>query len=389
MTATALATETRSIFNTLLRRQPFETTSEVTIKGTPYLAVALDNGNDAGKLVMLDRGGQLRSIRVPTAHVVARRIQGGTGETTYRLGDGTPYWIGEAALRNEGRALPVGPTPQRLADPRQRQFIAACVVELLIAAGYEPGAYTLALGFAIPNTEIVRESESSDKMVVSVETRDALREHLRGASWTIERTDARGETHATWTLTIGQLVPQAQSLGTFVCWSKTPGGKNVTDYDAVSVLDIGGGDIHQTDIYIKPYRMSTQRLGDGTIDIARGLKGLLPKAGLNDVTAQHTLVTRKALISGKLQDVTREVQEAIAMYGQDLIGTILPVLQQTRRFVLLTGGGIILLNGALTQRLKAAGKVEGQDYLLIPEELAAQLNAVGALFGVLFAASRR
>jgi hypothetical protein len=67
----------------------------------------------------------------------------------------------------------------------------------------------------------------------------------------------------------------------------------------------------------------------------------------------------------------------------------LPVLQQTRRFVLLTGGGIILLNGALTQRLKAAGKVEGQDYLLIPDELAAQLNAVGALFGVLFAAARR
>src|SRR4030095_12040381 len=151
MTATALATETRSIFDSLLRRQPFETTSEVTIKGTPYLAVALDNGNDAAKLVMLDRDGQLRSIRVPTAHVVARRIQGGTGETTYRLGDGTPYWIGEAALRKQARAphatggppRPAGPPPQRRAAPRQRQFIAACVVELLIVSGYEPGAYTL------------------------------------------------------------------------------------------------------------------------------------------------------------------------------------------------------------------------------------------------------
>jgi hypothetical protein len=321
--------------------------------------------------------------------VVARRIQGGSGETTYQLDGGTLYWIGEVALRNEGRALPVGPTPQRLADPRQRQFIAACLVELLIASGYEPGEYTLALGFAIPNTEIVREADNSEKMVVSPETRDALKEYLRGASWTIERTDARGGQPCQWTLRIGQLVPQAQSIGTFVCWSKTASGKNITDYDAVSVLDIGGGDIHQTDIYIKPYRMSTQRLGDGTIDIARGLKELLPKARLNDVTAQHALVTRKALISGKLQDVSREVQEAIAMYGQDLIGVILPVLQQTRRFVLLTGGGIILLNGALTQRLKAAGKVESQDYLLIPDELAAQLNAVGALFGVLFIASRR
>ena len=53
MTAMALATETRSIFDTLLGRQPFETTSEVSIKGTPYLAVALDNGNDAGDQEML------------------------------------------------------------------------------------------------------------------------------------------------------------------------------------------------------------------------------------------------------------------------------------------------------------------------------------------------
>jgi hypothetical protein len=296
MTALQTATEPQAILDYLMQCRPFALSSEITLKGEAYLAVALDNGNDAGKLVMLDRAGLLRSVRVPTAHVVARRIQGGTGETTYRLDGGTLYWIGETALRNEGRALPVGPTPQRLADPRQRQFIAAGLVELLIAAGYEPGEYTLALGFAIPNTEIVRETERSEKMLVSPETRDALKEHLRGATWTVERTDARGDQHTEWTLSVGQLVPQAQSIGTFVCWSKTPGGKNISDYDAVTVLDIGGGDIHQSDIAIKPYRMSTQRLGDGTIDIARGLKVLLPKARLNDVTAQHALVTHKALI---------------------------------------------------------------------------------------------
>lgn len=63
------------------------------------------------------------------------------------------------------------------------------------------------------------------------------------------------------------------------------------------------------------------RLGDGTIDIARGLKGLLPWARLNDVMAQY------ALVSWKMQDVSAEVQEAIGMYGQDLVGVILPVLQ--------------------------------------------------------------
>jgi hypothetical protein len=44
------------------------------------------------------------------------------------------FWIGEATLGNEGRALPQGPTPQRLADPRQCQFRVACLVELLSTA---------------------------------------------------------------------------------------------------------------------------------------------------------------------------------------------------------------------------------------------------------------
>ncbi|KAB8140763.1 hypothetical protein F8S13_22435 [Chloroflexia bacterium SDU3-3] len=375
-----------SILDYLIANQPFGLSSDLTLKDTRYLAVALDNGNDAAKGVVLDAGGQIRTIRIPTAHVVAKHIQGGAGEITYQTEGGTPFWIGETALRNEGRALPVGPTGQRLADPRQKQFLGAVLVELLLAAGYPPGAYHLALGFAIPNTEIVREGESSEKMVVSPETRDALKEHLRGASWNIERVDARGASQR-WSLTIGQLVPQAQSIGTFVCWSKAPNGKNVTPYDAVTVLDIGGGDIHQSDIAIKPYRLSTARIADGTIDIARGLKTMLPRAALNDVTAQHALVTRRALIAGKMQDISAEVQECIALYGQDMIAQLLPVMQQTRRFVLFTGGGTILLNGLLSQRLKTAGKIAGQDYTIVTPEYAAYLNAIGALFGVLFAAS--
>jgi hypothetical protein len=62
--------------------------------------------------------------------------------------------------------------------------------------------------------------------------------------------DARGG-RTEWTLTSGQLVPQAQSIGTFVCWSKAPNGRNVSEYDAVTILDIGG-DLHQAYIAIKP-----------------------------------------------------------------------------------------------------------------------------------------
>jgi hypothetical protein len=92
------------------------------------------------------------------------------------------------------------------------------------------------------------------------------------------------------------------------CWLGYPGlTLTVTDYDALTILDIGGGDLQQTDITLKPaYRMSSERRGDGTIDIARGLKQLLPKAKFNDVTAQYALITRQALISGKMQTIEKE-----------------------------------------------------------------------------------
>jgi hypothetical protein len=57
--------------------------------------------NDAGKAV---------TIRIPTAHQLAKTFQGGQGEVTYQLGDDTGFWIGEAAIRNAGRALRVGST---------------------------------------------------------------------------------------------------------------------------------------------------------------------------------------------------------------------------------------------------------------------------------------
>lgn len=158
----------------------------------------------------------------------------------------------------------------------------------------------------MPNSEIVKELADSEKLVVCDETKNALRKHVRGSKWAITRTDERGRV-TSWLLTVQHLIPQAQSVGTFVAWAKAPNGATVTDYDALTIMDIGGGDLQQTNISLKPYRMSSERRGDGTIDIARGLKALLPKAKFNDVTAQYALVSRQALISGKMQKITREV----------------------------------------------------------------------------------
>jgi hypothetical protein len=164
----------------------------------------------------------------------------------------------------------------------------------------------------------------------------------------------------------------------------------VTDYDALTIVDVGGGDLQQTDITLKPsYRMSSERRGDGTIDIARGLKQLLPKAKFNDVTAQYALITCQALIAGKMQLIEKEVASVIESYGHDLIGKMLEIVQESRRFLIITGGGVLLLHKPLREMLDAAGVAADRDYFLVNRELASVLNSVGTLFAVLFMAAKK
>jgi hypothetical protein len=212
-------------------------TSRVCFGDQDIVAIGADNGNDALKLAILSEKGKLITQRTPTAYTRSQQVRGGTGITTYQVGEGTPFWIGAAALDHNGDALPIGPTPQRLDDPRQRDFIIACLVEGLVAAGYKPGIYDLALGFAIPNDEIVLE-ERRDRLGVEEKTKQALKMYLRGSTHQIKRTDERGR-EGEWTLTLQRLLPQAQSVGTFVCCSRTPTGLAVTDVDVLTILDIG------------------------------------------------------------------------------------------------------------------------------------------------------
>lgn len=358
----------------------------VFIRGQACIAVGYDNGNDATKLALLTGQGRLVSLRVPTAYVSAQTIRGGAGITTYQVAEGAPFWIGEAAIAYDGEALPIGPTPQRLADLRQREFMFACLVEGFVKAGYSPGSYDIALGFAISNEEIVLDTRG-EKLGVAEATRLVL-QRLRGVAQTVKRIDERGR-EGQWTMTIRHMIPQAQSIGAFLAWSRTPTGETVTDVEALTVLDIGGGDLQRTDVSINPYRMTTQHLGAGTIGIARALRARFGRLMLNDVVAQHALITRSLRVSGRRQDVSAQVDEVITTHGQDVIGRLLPVLQQQSRYVLITGGGAVLLREALIERAAVVGKTHDQDYAIINQNQAAILNAVGALFAVLFASAKR
>jgi hypothetical protein len=100
-------------------------------------------------------------------------------------------------------------------------------------------------------------------------------------------------------------------------------------------------------------------------------------------------VSRQALISGKMQKIDKEVQSVINTYGQDLVGKMLEIFQETRRFLVITGGGVILLHDTISDLLNAAGLESGRDYVVVDHGLASVLNSVGALFAVLFMAAKK
>lgn len=357
---------------------------------TEALLVGVDNGNDAIKAAVLGPDGTLHTLRIPAAVRAAQRLQAAEQEISY-LVDGHALWIGETALAHEGDALPVGPTRQRLIDPRQRQLLAATLVELLRQAGYAPGQHSLVLGFAVPNTEIVvtRDEAGEEKRGVDVLTKAVLELHLKGAVWHVTRTAEDGSAEA-WALHIVTALPQAQTAGTILAVTKTPTGRAALDYDGLVVLDLGGGDIHETEVTLQPrYAMLTRRIGDGSIRIARALKEAFPRLPLNDAQAQHALLTRRLLVSGRWRDIGDAVEAALDSQGQAIIADILPSLRQARRYVIITGGLTIPLKRRLVERLAFEEKRSPEDYLVINGELAPVLNAVGVLFGAAFVGAAR
>ena len=361
----------------------------VRVGGVSALLIGLDNGNDALKAAVFDESGDLHTVRIPTAYRAAETIQAGKQEVTYTVG-GDTFWIGETALRHRGDPLDIGPTVQRFHDGRLMPFFAAAIVELLISANYVPGTYPIALGFAIPNGEIqlVPGEDGVERLGVIEEVRTLLLKQLKGAQWKVTRHDENRQA-TDWDLRILIVAPQAQTAGTVLSYTKAANGKTITELEGMKVIDIGGGDLHDTEVRFNPYQIISRRRGDGTIRIARDLMNLYPSANLNDVSAQQALITRRLMVSGKTRDISQQVDQLLASKGSALISDVLPSLRQTELFVAITGGGVILLNGMLENRLQAEKKRAGEDYELIDPSVASILNAVGALFAILFLARGR
>ncbi len=370
----------------------------VRIGSNTLIPLAIDNGNDALKGAVLRRDPMqpdsegvrslLTTIRVPTAFTLAQTIQG-RQEVTYSC-EGVSFWTGDVALAHRGDALRLGPTIQRLDDERQRWFIGAGIVELLRSAGYTSGDYAIALTLAVPNTEIVieRDEKGVEQLTLDTRTRESLARHLKGKVWTICRTDDE-QRPETWTIKVASVLPQAQTAGTVIALTRAPNGKALSDISGLRAIDIGGGDLHVSEIVFSPAQMINRRPGDGTIRIARALRTDRAFAGLirNDVEAQQALVRQTVMRASRSVSIAVEVQQAVASKGNAIVADVLAEVRDSSMYVVITGGGVLLLRPLLAEVLAHEAKEPGRDYLLVDGPLASQLNVIGALFGLIFRAA--
>jgi hypothetical protein len=362
------------------------------------LLAVLDNGNDALKGTMPHRvQPTLATIRIITAYAPARILRAGAGIPTWQVNDSEPFWIGEDALRmGKGESLPIGTTRDRLPDPRFQRFLIADLVELLRLAGYaassetDAGEYRLYLGFGLPNEEVSRNG-------VEQPVREILRQ-LIAQPFTVQRTDEEGRI-ATWQIRITELHPYAQTFGSFLCWYATPEGLPLaTDIVRHVTLDLGGGQVHRCEVSLEVGAAGGQRLrmeaalvDEGTITIARALGARLreryPGVRLSDVQAQQALVQENVILDGRRTPINDLIGEVKTSRSQKLLTHLRHLLADEERFLMFTGGGVILLASSL-QALVSARR-SPQSFLLVPAAYASTLNALGGYLLVQTAARRR
>ena len=323
--------------------------------------------------------------RIVTAYAPARKLGAGDGITTWQVNESEPFWIGEdALLAMKAESLPIGMTEDRVPDERYRRYLFACLIELLLEAGYGTtaqefqGTYDLYLSFGVPNEEVSRSG-------VNEAVRRALTP-LFNTVYTIRRTDEQ-ERSTTWKVRLVEINPYPQTFGSFVTWYYTIDGTPIeTNIVKHLTLDIGGGQFHQCEVTLqhqaqgKPkLRMAATLLDEGTISIARAVRDQLraqhPGIRLSDAEAQQVLVSRHALIGGRRTSVDEIVSEVIEARSHNLLTHLRHQLQEERSFLMFTGGGSILLAQSLHGLVRASR--HAQSFLFVPQEVASVLNAIG------------
>jgi hypothetical protein len=394
---TSVRREPLTVYQYVLAGQPLregngQLPQVVEVKGTPMTAIGIDPGNGEMKAAMMALDGRLVTVQIISAYKIAVTLGGGKSPTTYTVNGGPAFWIGADAVQMKGDALPIGPTAVRLEDPRQVDFYAAGVVELLIKARCAPGQYTVAAGLALPNMEMqpqVKKNDSGEEaevMAVILEAKQAIKQHIYGKTYQISRTDEDGEV-TNWSITFGNVYTQAQSYGTFMALTHTIFGSRRTDgIQEYAIIDMGRGDTHETLIQLAPtFRMTTRRTGEGTIKQARAVARALPEFDMNDAQAQHALITRSILDGGRPTSISAVVDKVVERETQETLSRLLPALRNRNAYIAFTGGGTkdATTLQIIHERMESVSR-SPDSYVIVHPEVASVLNAVGTLLKVLF-----
>jgi hypothetical protein len=356
---------------------------------------AIDNGNDGFKGAMpMKEKPYLATVRIPTAYSPWKEIRGGSDRLTWQVNNGEKFWLGADALATKkAENLPVGLSHERLTDVRFQRFLAACQVELLVAAGYGnrdesgkllkgwQGDHDMYVAIGLPPEEV-------DRTGTKALARQALRT-IFNVPFNIERTDEEGAT-TNWRITFVEFVPYGQTFGSFAAWYYTPDGTPIpTDIEKHITLDVGGGQFHACEVelehvsdQVRPkLRMSAAQIGEGTIVIARGVSEAIRSQyyniRLSDPEAQEVLVRGTISVGGRKRPVDQIVQEVIASRADNLNSILLRYLQDGQSFLMFTGGGSILLYNTLHKMVSDHRLPE--DYFFVPSEVSNVLNAIGGV----------
>lgn len=353
---------------------------------TNAIIASVDNGNDAFKGAMLHvHRPSLQTRRIVTAYAPASVLRAGEGMTTWQVNDSEPFWMGEEALLSgKAESLPIGMTDERVSDERYRQYLFACLVELLREAGYGTameewqGEYDLYISFGVPNEEVTRSGIS--------ETASRALQQLFNVPFRVCRTDEQG--HITiWQLRLVELNPYPQTFGSFMSWYYTVDGTAIdTDIVKHVTLDIGGGQLHTCTVTLDTQpngkaklRMEAALLDEGTIAIARAVRESLRTrysgVRLSDVEAQQVLVSQQVTIGGRRTRIAPIVDDIIRHRSSKLLTHMRHLLQEDQTFLMFTGGGSILLLQSLYELVSA--KRTNQSFLFVPKTLSSALNAIG------------
>jgi len=363
--------------------------------GAWWILADLDIGNSAIKVTFRHKDtARMVILRIPTSYGRSQTIRAGESVVTYRLGStGKTFRLYDTI---DGQPIQSGFCHERLRDSRMVALFWSSLIEGMIAAGYRPGEYTLALGLGLPNEEVVR-----GKAIP--QTQEALDE-LRGTDdepkpQEVVRVDERGQA-ATWTIRIVRLFPGAQTLGTFAAWHYGLNGEAVNmRWRRLDIFDIGGE--HQSHFRAtltpRPNGQPGSRLsGEGRI-IGKGVVGIVDRL-IDSVKVQYQkTITRTAahqavidgtlLIDGQDADVRELIDNEVEETGEDLVAPTAEAMASHESFVMDTGGGVVGLREMLEGAARAANRKD-DDHLIMPDELTGIANSLGLWALTFFAAQQ-